>query len=320
MKTILVTGATGYIGARLCLYLKKCGYEVIGLCRYIPESKKEYFSGIKIIENNLIDLENYDEVFLNPVHIVIHTISLDSQKCESSDIETINNVNVKTTWKLIDKSIRSGVEKFIYLSTIQVLGRLKSGTFKETDPLFPENKYALTHSICENLLKYYGEFSKMKCIIARLSNGYGAPIFEDNNCWQLVINDFCRAAFKAKKITMNSSGTVVRDFIHVADIVKALEILVYTNDLNYSIYQISSGKTSSLSFIAELVMNLHEKRYGSKVDFSISKKASLNKESFDFKIDNSRLIQTGYFPEFSLEKGINELFSFLERVKNESEG
>jgi hypothetical protein len=67
-------------------------------------------------------------------------------------------------------------------------------------------------------------------------------------------------------------------------------------------------------------MNLHEKRYGSKVDFSISKKASLNKESFDFKIDNSRLIQTGYFPEFSLEKGINELFSFLERVKNESEG
>ena len=82
----------------------------------------------------------------------------------------------------------------------------------------------------EEIVNYYHLKTKTKCINVRLSNGYGSPVFKENNCWWLVINDLCKTAFTKNQIKLLSDGSPQRDFIHLSDICRAMEMLIETED------------------------------------------------------------------------------------------
>ena len=54
-----------------------------------------------------------------------------------------------------------------------------------------KNIYALTHSMCEDILEIYSNFANITSTSLRLSNGYGYPELKTCDCWWLVVNDFC---------------------------------------------------------------------------------------------------------------------------------
>ena len=54
-----------------------------------------------------------------------------------------------------------------------------------------KNIYALTHSMCEDILEIYSNFGNITNTSLRLSNGYGYPELKTCDCWWLVVNDFC---------------------------------------------------------------------------------------------------------------------------------
>ena len=69
----------------------------------------------------------------------------------------------------------------------------------ENSSLNPYDNYTLYHGNSDVLLEQYAKNSYMDIIILRVSNGFGYPIFNNRNCWNLIINNFCYNAYYKKK-------------------------------------------------------------------------------------------------------------------------
>jgi UDP-glucose 4-epimerase len=323
MKKILVTGASGYLGSHISLYLAKNNYKVTALCYPKPSEQNKWQKTIdNIIVGDIRDKKVIDKLTKQDYDIIIHLISLDHKSSENSP-SVISQINVMPAWQLLDIFTKKRIEKFIYFSTQQVFGKIPQKNIDENFLPKPLNNYGLTHLLCEKIVNFYNNTADTKCINIRLSNGYGSPVFKDNNCWWLVVNDLCKTAFFDKKIKLLSDGSPQRDFIYVKDIAKAVKTLIETknSDLQNNIFHISSGNTLTILELAYIVKDVYQTRYNKKIsvylpDGSISDNANKFKNIKRYTIDNSKIKNLGFKAETNLFEGINELFEYLEKNEN----
>ena len=179
--------------------------------------------------------------------------------------------------------------------------------------------YGLTHLLSEQICNYYNKSTDINCINVRLSNSYGSPVFLENNCWWLVINDLCKTAFYDKKIILLSDGSPQRDFIHSSDVYNAVDVLIQTQikNLQNNTYHVSSGETLTILELAHVVKSVYKSRYEIDIDIilpnkSISNNPNIYSNSERYTVDNTKLKSLGFIPKTSLLTGVNETFEFLE--------
>jgi len=315
MKKILVTGACGYLGARLSKYLAGNGYSITALDSFDPSDYVEWTLLMEdVIIGDIRDETTIANLANKQFDVVIHLISLDHHKSEDNP-NFVSSINVMPIWFLLDKFTKKGLEKFINFSTIHVYGNLQKKTITENQTPTPLNAYGLTHLLSENICNYYNNKTKTECINVRLSNSYGSPVFKENNCWWLVINDLCKTAIEHNEIRLNSDGSPQRDFIHGNDIAKAMDVLINSkiNDENNT-FHIASGQTLTILELARTVCEVFKDRYQKEINISLPNNSTPVEPSIEnrFSIDISRMNKLGFQPKIPLKDGINELFDFLE--------
>jgi len=314
---ILITGGSGYIGARLSLFLANKGYQVIPLCfPSIPYDEAWRKKMYEILTGDLRHDNTIVKIFSLKPDIIIHLVSLDHFDSEKEP-ELVNNINVLPTWRLLDTCTKNGLIKFIYFSTIQVYGKLPNSIIDETQKVKTLNTYGLTHHLSEQICDHYNRKTNTNVISIRLSNSYGNPIFDENNCWWLAINDLCKNAFLKKEIRLLSDGTPQRDFIHGNDVCEAIDILIKSDEKQVdNVYHISSGSTLTLMEIAHIVRNEYHQRYNMLLPIitpqGIVNEHDLSSSIEKYIISNNKLKKLGFMQSYSVEKGVNELFSYLE--------
>jgi nucleoside-diphosphate-sugar epimerase len=317
---VVILGASGYIGSRLSLFLANNGYRVFAFDKNKNKNANQWLESI----NHFTYIDIRDKKFvkevqaLNPDYIVnlVSLNHIDSEKNKSFTDE----INVNPTLRLLEDLNTSHNLKYINLSTVQVYGN-QIGLIKETNPLLPNNYYALTHKIREEICNYYNNKGKISCINLRLSNSYGSPIFIENSCWWLVVNDFCRSAIQNKKIKVCSDGSPLRDFIHGDNVCSnILEIL--KDDNQFSTYNICSGLSKSIAEIAIKVKEEASKKLSENViiinkhDKEIYLNAQKPDESIIKSYDNSR-IKKFKTSEVSMDAGISEVLDYcLKMIKS----
>lgn len=312
-KKVAVLGASGYIGSRLCLFLANNGFKVYAFDKNINKKSNQWLKSIYHFTSiDIRDKKFVQEVqALNPDYIVnlVSLNHIDSEK----DILFTNEINVNPTLRLLECLSTIDNLKYINLSTVQVYGN-QTGLIKETNPLTPNNYYALTHKIREEVCNYYNNKGRVSCVNLRLSNSYGSPIFIENSCWWLVINDFCRSAIQNKKIKLNSDGSPVRDFIH-GDSVCSYILEILKEDNQFSTYNISSGASKSIAEIAIKVKEKASKKLSENViiinkhNEEIYLNAQKPVESIIKSYDNSR-IKKFKTNEVSMDAGISEVLDY----------
>jgi nucleoside-diphosphate-sugar epimerase len=310
MKKVLVTGGNGYIGSRLCIYLANQGYAVTPLC--YPEAPSDEIWLAQMERVIVADVR--DEKFLSKIaewgyDILIHLVSLDQHQSKGNP-SLVSTINIIPTWSLLDIFSKLGLEKFLYFSTMQVYGVPSTKKITEHQKPSSQNAYALTHLAGELICEHYNRVSTTKCRVIRLSNSYGAPIFKENNCWWLVVNELCRTAYYQHKINLQSDGTPLRDFIHGWDVCRAIHAIIETS-ASHSIYNLSSGKTLSIMEIALKIQKVYDQRYGTKLPIKVAAQTILQKANY--QIENKLIRSIGYKPEWNLDRGINDLFSYFEQ-------
>lgn len=313
-KKILITGATGYLGARMCLHLASCGYKVTALC-YPELPEKEWSSRLyDTVVGDVRDTGLLEKLSEKKYDVLIHLVSLDHHQ-STGDPVFVSSVNITPVWDLLNTFSKSGLNQFIYFSTVHVLGQLPPQIIDETYSLSPLSPYALTHSIGEQICNYYNRISDTKCTVVRLSNSYGAPLFPNNNCWWLVINDLCRMAYKQRKIILHSDGTPMRDFIHGNDVVEAIHrIIEAPENMKSEIFNICSGETLTILELAQLIQEIYNSRYMEKIEIEYKRGKNNDSKVLDrYRLDNSKLCSLGFKFRWDLNKGINDLFDYLEK-------
>ena len=318
MKTILITGACGYLGAKLVRHLS-VDYKIIALGTKYPNDCKEWLSLIhEFIVGDIRDEKTIQILLKKNVNFLIHLISL-NQKDSNTIPNEVSSINVTPTWNLLENFTKNGLEKFIYFSTIHVYGSALTGKIIETDESIPFNFYSLSHYLSENISNYYNYNTETDCINLRLSNSYGSPEFRENNCWWLVINDLCKMAYNNNQIKLLSDGSPQRDFIHINDICRSVSILLKKEKKNTinNLYNISSGETLTILELAEVVKNIFYKRNNKEIEILMVKNNMKKNKKNKMVICNEKLKKLDFNLSFKLEDGILDLFNYLEII-NES--
>jgi len=317
-QNILITGANGYLGSHITELLQNSGHNIYALCLEIFQEQKRWEKlGIKIIQGDITQTSCLTKLHDYSIDTIIHLVSLNHFDSEK-DTELALKVNVLPTWNILKHFSGKGLKKFIYFSSQQVYGRIPAIEIDESYKPEPVNSYGLTHLQSEQIVNLYNATTEVEAINVRLSNSYGAPVFKQNSCWWLVVNDLCQSAYKNQKIKLLSDGSPQRDFIHVSDVAGAVKVLVENNSLTTNLFNISSGHTLTILELATMVQKVYNNRYHSAILIVGSNNATFDlKENKTQKpkytIKNLAIINAGLVLNTELESGINKLFNYLEK-------
>lgn len=226
--TVLITGATGYLGGRLATHLARAGYTLrIGHRAGRGPTAEEAPSG----EAVAIDL--FDPAALADAcagaSAVIHLAALNDADCRRAPDDAWR-VNCAGTGQLVEAAVASGVQRMVYVSTAHAYATPLTGTLTEEVVARPQSIYAITHRAAEDLLLAAHRARRLHGVVVRLSNAFGAPQSAQVNAWGLLANDLCRQAVIDRRLTLRSPGLDWRDFAPLADVTAALQHLLEVPD------------------------------------------------------------------------------------------
>jgi UDP-glucose 4-epimerase len=254
-ETHLVLGGSGFIGRHVALRLAQRGHRVIIADHHPPpplpltlEASKVEFANVDLLLRDWQDLVAQSDVVH---HYFWTTIPQTANENPSADLDA----NVGTTLWLLNVMKQFGGKRMIFTSSGgSVYGHIRSTPIPESHPLNPISAYGVSKVAAE---KYIGFFSAQYGVdgrIARLSNPFGAG--QNPNRGQGAVSTFLARALKGEQITVWGDGTVVRDYLHIADVAAALVRLAEATlepTLGSSVYNISSGEGRSLNQIIAAV-------------------------------------------------------------------
>jgi dTDP-glucose 4,6-dehydratase len=113
------------------------------------------------------------------------------------------------------------LERFIQISTDEVYGSVASGHSRETDELRPRNPYSASKAGADRLAYSYWATHRVPVVITRASNNYGPNQFPEK-----VIPLFVTNAIDELPLPLYGDGLNVRDWLHVEDHCRALDLLL----------------------------------------------------------------------------------------------
>lgn len=253
IDVILITGGFGYLGGRLARRLVSSGKEkvVLGTRAISPEIPIELI-GCKAVQMDLDDRQQLISACSN-VETIIHLAAMNAPDCKANP-EKAFLVNSIGTRNLLEAASSSSVKNFIYFSTAHIYGSPLQGLINESTVPNPIHPYAVTHKRAEEHVLEFDSKNFINGIILRLSNGIGAPLDINVNCWMLAANIFCRQAVIERKINITGSSTE-RDFIPITFIEDLIEFIIKdpSSVAGQKIMNVGSGVSMSIYELSNLI-------------------------------------------------------------------
>ena len=232
MDNILITGSTGFIGQRIT-------NAVHGNIRVLSRSKQpEYETVVCNLESEIIP--NYT---LNGIDTVFHLAGFAHDMRDASKIvDLYYKVNVNATVQLANLAVKSGVKRFVFVSSVKAGGNPPLGTCaNEKDQRNAEDVYGRTKREAELKLLEVGRVSGMHVSIIRPSLVYG-PNAKGN--LQLMLSGIEKGWFPPLPEMGNR-----RSMIHVDDLVRAILLATEDKRANGEIFIATDGTPHSSRYI-----------------------------------------------------------------------
>ncbi len=177
MTNVLVTGATGFVGRHLCELLASGGDVVTGTTRRsVDEVPAE---GPKFISVGDLGSAVDWEPLLKGVDCVVHLAARVHvmRELDADPLAAFRRVNVAGTKRLIGQACDSGVRRFIYLSSVKVLGDAAfDRPFRVSDTPRPTDPYGQSKLEAERVVEQVAAESKLETVIIRPPLVYGPGV------------------------------------------------------------------------------------------------------------------------------------------------
>ena len=295
-KSIVVTGATGFIGSHLINKLMEDGEDLLILVR-----KESDLSRLKDMKDNLTFMLCSD--FLSsPIHDVeglIHLSTYYRRFHEYSDISKMVDTNITIPSEIVEKAISFGADFIINTGTFFRYD-LSGKVISEESPVLPYNYYSATKVSFENVLDYYCREGLINAVTLALFSPYGPG---DNPT--KLIPYIVRSGTNGDPISI-SGGKQMLDFTFVSDIVnayvKSIEFLRRNSAQEHEIFNIGTGTNHSV----DDVLTYLEEVLGSPLPDVKRDRQSV--DSFNVRADISKASHLlKWSPRVDLKSGIAKM-------------
>lgn len=297
VKSILVTGAAGFIGDQVLKRLSAKGHKVLGLDSRPQQANSPIV--LADISTNELGQILQNEFFDCIVHCAAQTDVRVSVEDPVNDLVA----NGLGTLKLVQYAERTGIENFLYINSGGAIYSNESLPLNENSLVRPASPYGLSKFIGEEYLRILSSKSGIKWSSLALSNVYGDITLNRKG----VIFEFAKA-IKSKNTPVIYGSEVTRDFIHVDDVVSAVEKSI-DHPTNERI-NISSNQETSIFDVFKLVSKHFD--YNGKPQIQDPRFGEIMRSC----LDNSKAKkQLGWVPTIDIVSGVQ---SSLENVDHET--
>ncbi len=261
MKTILVTGAAGFIGSNLVdRLLAEGGWQVIAVDHfsdgYDPAIKRANIRrclahpDYRLVEADIRDFDALDRAIGSGTpDCIVHLAARGGVEPSIASPRLYAATNVDGTLNLLELARLRGVGQFIFGSSSSVYGANTKLPFSENDPVCaPISPYAATKAAGELLCHAYAHLHDMRAICLRFFTVYGPRQRPD-----LVVSKFATLIDAGQPVPVFGDGTAQRDFTFIDDIVAGIRCAVGYNQSRYEVFNLGESCVVELRHLITLL-------------------------------------------------------------------
>lgn len=228
VRKILVTGANGNIGTNVSTSLVQDGHRVRAFVR--PKARASHLQrlGVEVYRGNILYAEDCDKAVAG-CDTVVHLVGALFAQSRQELFET----NFHSTRQICAASLRAGVEKILYSSSIAVYGSKAGKPSVEEDPCKPETVYCETKIASELELLRAGQQGKIAASVLRLGIVYGRDT--------RTIESYAHL-FKTRRMKIVGKGNNLMHLVHIEDAVQAFSLAIQKSNAGTGFYNITDDE------------------------------------------------------------------------------
>lgn len=231
MKTILVTGGSGFIGSNFVLKAREEGwFNIINLDKLTYASNPKTLAqletdeGYYFVRGDIGDVTHVEEILskFKPAAIVNFAAESHVDRSildpgvfiQANVVGTLNLLNVSHSyWEQLESSEKQQF-RFLHVSTDEVYGSLNADdpAFCESTPYAPNSPYAASKASSDHLVRAYHHTYGLPTLTTNCSNNYGPRQFPEKLIPLVILN-----ALEAKPLPIYGDGQNIRDWLYVED-------------------------------------------------------------------------------------------------------
>jgi len=308
---LLVTGGAGFIGSQYVRSILSTDRGK-GISRIVVLDALTYAGNLE----NLTSVQ--DDVRYSFVHGDITNVSLVNDLIDDTDVvvhfaaeshvdRSISGsaefirTNVLGTHTLLEAARQSKIDRFVHVSTDEVYGSIKEGSWPESHPLQPNSPYAASKASSDLLVRSYFKTHGLNTVTTRCSNNYGPYQHPEK-----LIPLFSTNLIQGKQVPLYGEGINVRDWLHVDDHCNGIHLALSKGKAG-EIYNIGGGTEMNNIEITKLIIESFGRNWEDAVKRVEDRKGHDLRYSVDWSKASTEL---GYEPRVPFLTGIEETINW----------
>ncbi|PYR72592.1 MAG: dTDP-glucose 4,6-dehydratase [Acidobacteria bacterium] len=310
MVNVLVTGGAGFIGSNFVRYAldRHHDWRVTTLDKLTYAGRLENLQGVmehprhEFVKGDVAD-PGVAAPLAAAADVIVHFAAethVDRAIMSAGEFIT---TDVYGTFVLLEAALQNPrLRRFVQISTDEVYGSISEGASLETDELKPRNPYSASKAGADRLAYSYWATYQVPVIITRASNNYGPYQFPEK-----IIPLFITNAIDDKPLPLYGDGLNERDWLHVGDHCRAIELLI---DRGYpgEVYNVGGGNHVRNADLTRRILQLV-----GKPETLIQPVADRPGHDRRYSLDTSKLQAIGWHPQVPFEQGLDDTVSWYRR-------
>ena len=316
-KTVLITGADGFIGSHLTELLIQSGYKVRAFVYYnsfnsngwLDTLTAETKSKIDIISGDIRDPNGVREAMIG-IDIVFHLAALIAIPFSYDSPDSYIDTNVKGTLNILQAARDSKVKRILITSTSEVYGTAQFVPITELHPKQPQSPYSASKIGADAIADSFYRSFDLPITIVRPFNTYG-PRQSARAVIPTIISQLLNGAEEIKLGDISPT----RDLLFVKDTVIGFLKIAQCNELIGHEVNIATQSEITIGNLAQnLINNINP---NAKIITDSVRLRPEKSEVFRLFGSNEKLKSyTDWEQEYSLEKGLKETIDWFSKVEN----
>jgi UDP-glucose 4-epimerase len=255
MSTWLVTGGAGFIGSHLCDALIARGDTVRVLDDLSTGHQANLPEGVTFLEGDVADPARVEQA-MDGVEGCFHLAAIASVEKGVTDWIATHRANLTGTITVFDTIRRQGRRiPVVYASSAAVYGDVATMPITEATPCRPLSAYGADKFGCEVHARVASAVHGIPTVGLRFFNVYG-PRQDPTSPYSGVISIFCQRISAARPIAIFGDGGQTRDFVYVADVVRALLAAMDLRPAEAAVLNVCTGIPTSVEALAAQIATL----------------------------------------------------------------